>query len=318
MKLYSYDISSAYPFEASQLLDLRDCSFTRSSDVVSSSLLSSACYGFLVGDFTVYPDHPLAFCSPFIADRGDGTGTQVNFTGTVHDYPCLLDEVRALSRYDLGEFHLKSGWFISPLNGVRPRLPFKSIMESLYSQRGDDELKSYLVKRVMNGVIGKLLESRKDGDGNVIEYGEHYSPIYHALCTTRTRLRVFDFLVQNGITREELVHVGVDGVKTTRHISLPAQSPMGKWRCSGSEPTIVLSPGAVLTPGRNFKRTGYNELLAECLLRQGAYKLGRDPNDPIDLRRLFVNQTRVFKKLPHNGLALLVNKYPSDPVELGG
>ncbi|KKN72361.1 hypothetical protein LCGC14_0411880 [marine sediment metagenome] len=315
--LWSTDIASAYPFHASQLIDLRDCSFSR-----SNIMDETAYYGFLEGDFTVYPDHPLAFCSPFLTDRGDGT--LVNFTGTVPNYPCLLDEVRILYRHGLGEFRLKSGWFVKPLNGVRPNVPLNVLMTQLYDRRGGHQgmsnemsnLVSYIVKRVMTGIIGKLLEAYKDDDGNITKYGDLYNPIYHALVTTRTRLQVFDFLVQNEITRDELVHIGVDGVRATRYIHLPDQAPMGRWRSADSQPTFVLSPGAIITPYRNFKRTGYVDLLVECLTHPMAYQLGNDPSNPIDLHKLFLNQTRSFGVLPVTGERLLNMRCTSYPVEL--
>ncbi len=308
-EIWSYDLSSAYPWQASFLPDLRDCAFTR-----SASLIESACYGFLVGDFTVDPNHPYSFCSPFLADRGDGV--LVNFVGTKREHYCLLDEVRTLYQHDMGSFKLKDGWFVSPIVGTAPRKPFQSLMGHLYSQRGETELKSYLVKRVMNGLIGKLLETHKDADGNILEYGDLYNPIYHAVCTTRTRLQVFDFLVQNETTRDELVFVGVDGVKCTRRLDLPGRSPMGQWRCSGDGPAIVLSPGAVLTLDRNFKKTGYAELVADCLAHPTASKFGADPHDLIDLKKLFLNQTRTFAVLPQAGAALLNMKSVSDPIQL--
>ena len=272
----------------------------------------SAYYGVVVGDFTVYPDHPLAFCSPFLADRGDGV--LVNFTGTKHDYPCLLDEVRTLQRTGLGEFKMSHGWYMSPYNGVSPRHPFKPLMDSLYPSRSQSPLASYFVKRIMNGVIGKLLETRKGEDGGITDYGELYNPIYHALITTRTRLQVFDFLVNNDITPEELVFIGVDGVRATRYLPLPAKSEMGQWRNTGSQPTFILSPGAVITPDRNFKKTGYVDLILDICKRPSAAKYGVDKD--IDLRGLFRSQTREFEKLPKRGSELLERKYISSPVEI--
>jgi len=202
VKLYTYDLSSAYPYHASQLLDLRDCEFYR-----TPTIDIAAYYGFLQGTITVYPDHPLAYCSPFLADRGDGT----------------------LVNFRLGEFHPTTSWYIRPLNGVSPRHPFQEMMNDLYTQRGESELKSYILKRVMTGVIGKLLETRKDQDGNITEYGDSYNPIYHAIITARTRLQVFDFIVQNDISKEELVHIGVDGIRATKYLPIPRKAPMGKW-----------------------------------------------------------------------------------------
>lgn len=316
-ELWTSDLSSAYPSQAVKLLDLRDCIFS-----YSKQMRDNARHGFLVGDFTVYPDHPYAFCSPFLTDRGDGT--LVNFTGTQNNYPCLLEEVRTLYRYGMGEFKLNQGWFISPMSGVEPRFPFKMIMSQLYEKRDSQneliqelvELRSYFVKRIMTGLIGKLLETHRDEHGNIIEYGDLYNPIYHALCTTGTRLKVFEFLVSHNILREELVHIGVDGVKSTRYIDLPSRSAMGQWRSSKCEPAVVFSPGGIITPRRNFKRLGYDELVAQCIEKPGARLLYKVKEDPIDLRKLFLTQTRVFPELPRNARELLENRYLSSPVEL--
>ena len=299
--LYNYDISSAYPYEASNLIDLRDCTFRR-----SNTLIDSAYYGFLTGSFTVNPDHPLAFCSPFLAPNRDGFLT--NFTGTVHDYPCLLEEVRTLYRHEMGSFKLDYGWFISPSNGVRPRFPFKQFMQDMFALRGEDDLSSYLIKRVMNGVIGKMLETRKDSQGRITDYGDLYNSIYHALCTTGTRLRVFDFIVKNHISNVELVHVGVDGVKATRDVALPASSKMGAWRSSGRDSCFVLSPGGIVSSSRNFKGIDYETMLTWCLEHPGASSLS--PSD-FDLRRLFLNQTRDFSALPKTAGSLLHDRFIS-------
>ena len=303
--LYNYDISSAYPYEASNLIDLRDCTFRR-SDTLSDSLLNSSYYGFLVGSFTVNPDHSLAFCSPFLAPNRDGFLT--NFTGTVHNYPCSLEEVRTLYRHNMGSFKLDRGWFISPANGVRPRFPFKQFMQDMFALRGDDDLSSYLVKRVMNGVIGKMLETRKDAQGRITDYGDLYNSIYHALCTAGTRLRVFDFIVKNQISNVELVHVGVDGIKTTRAIDIPTASKMGAWRSSGQDSCFVLSPGGIVSSSRNLKNIDYDTMLTWCLEHPGASSLS--PSD-FDLRRLFLNQTRDFGALPKTAGSLLHDRFIS-------
>ena len=313
-KLWGYDLASAYPFQASRLVDLRDCTFSRSTE-----MRENAYYGFLIGDFTIYPDHPLAFCSPFLADRGDGVLT--NFVGTKRNFTCLLEEVRTLYRHEMGEFRLKSGWFLSPTSGVRPRFPFANLMSQLYGERTSRsgssdlmELQSYFVKRIMNGLIGKLLETHRDQNGNVIEYGKLYNPIYHALCTTNTRLQVFEFLVQYALQPTELVHIGVDGVKTTRYINLPAKSSMGKWRSSGCEPAVIFSPGGVVTPRRNFKRLGYEELVEKCVEKPGSHLIYKVKDDPIDLHKLFLNQTRSFSKLPRTAKELLEAQFLSEPI----
>jgi hypothetical protein len=163
----------------------------------------------------------------------------------------------------------------------------------------------------MNGIIGKLLETRKNPDGSVKEYGEIYNPIYHSIITSDTRLKVFAFLVGHNITREELVHIGVDGIEIKRHISLPTSALMGQWRDKGSQPAIVLSPGAIINAKRKFKGIAYPEILEEINRRPNSWKYG-----DIDLRRLSKNQTRVFANLPQTGLDLLCKTYLSNPLAL--
>jgi len=305
-QLWKYDLSSAYPWAASQLPDLRDCTLKKADGV---DILADA--GFLVGDFTVYPDHPYAYYSPFLVDRGDGA--LINFVGTARDYECTLDDVRLLYEYKMGEFHFKSGWL---LYWDTPYRPFTDVMEQLFGMRGESPLRSHLLKRVMNGIIGQLLESRRDNNGCVVEYGRHYNPIYHAMITNPVRLMVFEELVRLRIAEDELVHVGVDGFRTTRHTAtIPDTTPMGQWRCAGQEAAFVLSPGAIISPERRFKRTNYEDLLSECERRPTSYLLGKDRKDPINVRHLFLRQTRSFPKMPKNARELM-GVFESEPVRL--
>jgi len=308
-RLWKYDIASAYAYRAALLPNLNDCTICKAE---GSDLLSD--YGFLIGDFTVYPDHPLAFCSPFLVDRGDGV--LVNFTGTERNYTCTLHDIRCLYAHRMGEFHFKHGWLLSEPDD-HPTRPFANVMNKLYAMRGSSPVKSHILKRVMNGIIGRLLETRRDGAGNVLEYGENFNPIYHALITNSARLQVFAFLAKHKVRKEELVHVGVDGVRVMRKISVPDRVAMGGWRCAGCESAFVLSPGAIVTSDRNFKRTGYADLLAECGRRPTAYRLGSDRSDPIDLRRLFLTQTRGFTEMPKQARDLATKTYLSEPVHLG-
>lgn len=269
----------------------------------------NAHYGVLVGRFTVYPDAKYAFCSPFLEDRGDGV--LVNFTGTRENYICLLDEVRRLYWHNLGEFQLNYGWFIKPRKGVEIPYPFNQMMLKFFQSRAESPIASFFFKRVMNGLIGKLLETRKGSDGRISRYGDLYNPLYHSLITTATRMRVFEFIVNHNITREELVHIGVDGIKMTRHFPLPTRVEMGNWRSAGSQPTFVLSPGAIVNTARNYKQTGYDELLEQIKARPNTSMYGN--NGDIDLKLLPMNQSRVFPDLPKTGRALLSKSYLSSP-----
>lgn len=302
-ELHSYDIASAYPGEATKLIDLRDCEYWKSDTFGSRE--DGAYYGFVYGDLHLDPSHPFAFCSPVLTCQLDGT--LVNAVGNLpRDFYCL-DTIRFVNRYRMGEFKFKSGWFVHPYGGVRPRFPFKRVMDDLFEMRSLSDLASYCIKRVMNGIIGRLLESYANKDGNVTKYGKLYNPIYHSLILNRTAIHVAEFIIENGIAQPELVHVGIDGIKTTKFLIIPSASRMGHWRYTGSELTCVLSPAGILTKQR------FADLLVETMRRPTAYKLGRDSE--YDLRKLFLKQNRKFKRLPHNGLALL-GKYMSEAIVL--
>lgn len=330
MKLYSYDISSAYPYEASQLLDLRDCDFTKSS---SPSPDLSRYYGFVYGDLYIDPSSPYAYCSPVLTRLPDGQLT--NAVGHLPTDHYSLDLIRHVYTYELGEFQCRSAWYIHPRGGVRPRLPFKDIMTGLFSRRDSQnspysnnniitnradskakaELQSYFVKRIMTGIIGKLLETRKDRDGNV-RYGELYNPIYHAIILARVACRVSEFIINNGITKSELVHVGVDGVKATKYLPhIPSVAGMGQWRCTGSQPTIILSPAGIYTPDRSPQGVPLGIIQALFEAKPSSSRYSFDGWE-IDLRALQAKQNRAYPKLPKTGGQVLDNQYQSEAVEL--
>jgi hypothetical protein len=303
-ELWSVDLCSAHPGSSYDLPDLRDCSLVK-SDVMDENAYN----GIVIGDIKVDPSSQYAFCAPFLADRGDGT--LVSFVGTRENYVCLLSEVRTLYRYNMGEFNFKYGWFIRPIDGKYTRRPFQKIMSQCYRARSHSAIASIFFKGIMNGMIGKLLETRKNLDGSVKKYGEFFNPLYHCFITTDTRLKVFAFLVGHEITEKELVHIGLDGIKITRHISLPTQAYMGQWRSQGSQSEIILSPGALLNSKRRFKGIAYSEIVKEINIRPNASKYG-----DIDLQWIAKNQIRVFPNLPHTGQDLLNERYISNPLML--
>jgi hypothetical protein len=110
--------------------------------------------------------------------------------------------------------------------------------------------------------------------------------------------------------------VGVDGIKSTKYIPLPSQSSrMGQWICKGSQPTIILSPGRILTSTRpkNGATYGLLSALAEAYPNRRQYDAG---GTVVDLNTLHIDQTRVFNKLPRTGRELVSECCKSEPVVL--
>jgi len=308
-KLWKHDISSAFPAEAAKLPDLTECYIAEATE----SEIMEAEAGFMIGDFTVFPDHPYAFCSPFMTVMDDGT--PYNFVGTERNYRCSQADVKLLYEFGMGKFKFKKGWGIG---WYEPKFPLANAMNVLFAMRGDNPLRSYLLKRGMNGIVGKFLETRKDAGDEVIDLGKNYNPLYHAMVTNPVRLKVFRALVEHGVTQEELVHIGVDGFRSTRMLHLPGVAPLGGWRCAGSEPAFVLSPGSLVTHERAVRENRYNDLLEECTRRPTARLLGRDPKSKIDVAKLFLHQNRDYHSFPRNAKDLLLKTFNSTPIRLGG
>ncbi len=327
-RCFDYDLSSAYPSVAAELLDLRDMDFWKST--VYGRRERSAHYGFVRGHLYLDPSASCVHCSPIMVDLERMPGNPAGDFG--HGYYQTLDELRFIENNDLGKFDMVDGWFIAPRSGVQPGRPFQRIMNFLYNQRFHSDLAASVMKAIANQTIGKLIETRVDGD-----YGDLRNDIYHALILARTRVKVAGFLIQNDVLPSELVAVQTDGVRLTRHIPLSG-SGMGLWRCNGAIPTIVASPYKVYAGDKKPGHLTYDHVTSMVAARPGASYYGRtvkhritlkqaiqqgdislvgvldDLPAHLDLNSIPREQNCLFKRLPHSGHQLLSRTYQSTPV----
>ncbi len=315
---FDYDLSAAFPFEASRLLDFRKAQF-----LFSETERLDAQWGFVRGMVTI-----TSSVSPLVTTAKDGT--IISPMGTWEDY-LTLDEVRAIRKWGIGDFKMLDGWFIKFPFAVKP---LSLLMSRLYQQRALDPVLDGFSKRVANGLIGKMLEVFADGN-----YGKYFNPIWHSIVTARVRLRVADFIYSHKV-EANLIHVGVDGCLLDRDLGLSGAKVMGQWRYKGSEPSIVLSPGAVFTPSKHPKGLDYSTLrntiaahpnrsryevqLPHRVTLTGAVNdgrldlLGKERPEPefMDLVLAKYEQDRLYDKFPKNGRELLEQRFLSHPVVL--
>ena len=289
---HGFDMTSCYPSIAIRLLSLEGAEYRH-----SKKMLAGAVYGFLKGTLHINPAHPFAFCSPIVAEAD---GLVANYVGKVAGF-FTLEQVRFIEGNEMGTFTLKDGWFVFPHSGIRP---LEAVMTSFYKQRvvaGD--LLSQIIKRVIDGILGRLGEYHQN------EPTEFTNPVYHAMLRTGASLRVGQFLIQNEIRQDELIHVNTDGFHATRQLKLPARAPIGKWRSEESEPLIVLSPDVVLEGDR------CEPLLSQIRADKKAlsYELG---GKTINLMSLAAEQDRYFDKYPMSGGELLRKRFVSEPILL--
>lgn len=329
-EVFDYDANAMYPSCASDLLDLHDMEFWKSDKFGIRE--RGAYYGFLCGRLYLTPYSPVVYCSPIITDLDRIPGNPAGDFGD--NYYMTLDELRFIDRHNLGEFSMSSGWFMRPLGGVRPRKPFQSIMDYLYQRRYKSDLASSIMKGVANQIVGKLIETRVDGN-----YGELRNDIYHAIVLAQARIKVAEFLIQNEVRPNELICVQTDGVKLTRYIPVKGNG-MGSWRCNGSQPTIVASPYKVYVEGKKPGHLTYNLIagmvkehprstyyartvqhrvtLREAVQQGDISRVGEMEELPahLDLVGIVREQNRAFPKLPETGQALMGGKYQSEAVVL--
>ena len=330
--IFDYDCNAMYSSVASNLLNIRELEFWKSD--AYSSREQGAYYGFLRGRLYLDPSADYIHCSPIITDLSRLPGNPAGDFGA--DYYLTLDELRLIERNNWGEFQMKDGWFLKPYAGVRPTRPFQGIMDYLYQKRYKSELASSIMKGVANQLIGKLIETRVDGD-----YGELRNDIYHALILSQARVKVAEFLIQNEVQKDELVAVQTDGVRLSRHVQVKG-SGMGSWRCNGSQPTIVASPYKVYCQDKKPGHLTYDHIvemvrehpmskyyartvkhrttLRQAIQQDDIGKVGELDDLPahLDLIGITREQNRVFSKMPKTGAGLLGSTYSSDPIILGG
>jgi len=329
-EIWDYDVNSMYPSVASNLFNLHEMEMWKSDKFGSRE--QGAYYGFLRGRLYLDPSSPTIHCSPIIADLERLPGNPAGDFGD--DYPLTLDELRLIQRNGWGEFRMKDGWFLKPYAGVRPTRPFKEIMDHLYQQRYKSELVSSIIKGVANQLIGKLIETRVDGD-----YGKLRNDIYHALILSQARVKVAEFLLNNDVQKDELVAVQTDGVRMTKFVPVKGNG-MGSWRCNGSQSTIVASPYRVFCGDKKPGHLTHDMLVSmiqehplskyygtnvkhRLTLRQALQigdiaLVGTIDNLPahIDLLALTREQNRNFSRFPQTGSSLLSNQYQSTPIIL--
>ena len=330
--LFDWDVSAQYSSIASTLPHIHDLEFWRSNTITSRE--EGAIFGFCHGRLWVDPDHLMQHCSPIMV-KDIGNGLQGNPAGWLPEDCYSLSEVRFIQNSGLGEFIMEDGYFAKVQNGVKPRYPFKGIMEYLYQHRGWSEMCASVTKNIANQLVGKMIERLK-WRGN--REGELYNSVYHSLITTGGRVKVARWLLDNDIQKDELVCVQTDGCRITRDIPQLPTNGMGKWRCNGAFPTLVASPNIVLAQDRKPQHYTHDRIVDEIKVHpnQSYYgmlanhrttlgqaiewgdisKVGEVITLPahLDLFTIPRQQNRHYSKLPKTGKQLLSGVYRSTSI----
>jgi len=258
---YEYDLASAYPYEMSNLKDVSTAKVVRDT----SYFHSDADYGFC----RVRIESESDIENPDHLPCGLVDGSQRFYPSGVFYTTITKNEVEYISQLPNTKIDVLAGTY---LYCETNRYPFRHIIKKLYEfkdiyKRGDQTL-YLLVKILMNSYYGKgcqvipelnlktheeyslqendyldvyyWLNSGK-GQGKNFKPGQHFNPIYAAVITANTRIKVT--AMQNLLKRSCLA-VHTDSIITTEPIPDTLLSPgLGGWAFEVDGPGLIVACG---------------------------------------------------------------------------
>lgn len=219
--VYMYDISSAYPYEIRNLIDIR-----KSKTFSSSKYQKSAVYGFLRVRIDNTQEKHLP-CGVYIGKSLIYPSGVFYTTITKQEYDYMVFELGIPVDIIQGEWIELS---------YKPRYPFRHVFDNLYkmkdSYKDADKMMYKTAKILQNGFYGKFIQKVEDKRTGVVTVGRDWNQIYGAIITANTRIRMCR--IQN-LLKEKCLGVHTDSVITT--VALPdsllkrriRDSNLGRW-----------------------------------------------------------------------------------------
>lgn len=173
---YEYDITSAYPYEISNLVDIRFCKVEHSREVIPE-----ASYGFL-RIRVENPDGLHVPCGPM--------------RGKVRVYPAggyfqtvTLAEYQYLCEIGLDIEVFDAWWLIPPAKSRPYRRVVAELFDLKAQYKGVDKMLYSVSKLMLNSWYGKTVQMIEQWDGH-IDAGTSWNPIYGAVITANTRIKM--------------------------------------------------------------------------------------------------------------------------------
>jgi hypothetical protein len=160
-----------------------------------------------------------------------------------------------IERWKIGSFRLEKGWFGIP---YKMSYPMEATMQKLFNSRQRGGLAEKIAKRMAAGYWGLTKQTKSDGT-----FGDYFMPVWNADIADRCTVRVAEFIYRNKI---HPIHIGVDGILCQKKIEL-GENGFGKWRLSGTEPTLVVASGK-LWQGSKHPGGMYYEEIMELIKRR--------------------------------------------------
>lgn len=307
---HSYDLVSAYPSMIARLPSMNSLR----NVYYGQTIPDWTDWGIMYGEVEVDSD-----VSPIVFDIDDTS--YINPRGRWKDL-FTTGLIRWLEGWGVGKFRLENGWFFqfnlkedSLWNyPYRRAVNYLTNMRIQYQLKGDT-LAETIIKRMGQGLSGKLDEDRQDG-----KKGDFYNPIYALMVRSGVRIKVADFIYEKGL-QNDLVAVQVDGVRATRYVTIPQLNGIGCWRYDGCEPALVLSKGQVWSPSKRPFGIEYQQVL-DAMMEQperGYYEFTKGGGKhSIDLLLDATEPDRIYDRTLECGREVLGCVSRSRPITMRG
>lgn len=314
--VWDYDLNSAYPSFIAQQMDLRKGKWVESIDYVEGARYAE-CYG----DIKVNSSF-----SPIMFRAGERNSLPLNYTATgnrkTYFSKRIIDYIKL---YGVDEYKIDKGYWWIPNDDCG--YPLKETINKLYLEKEKSSgIKKEIVKRIMSGIYGKMLEMRESND--------LINPVWAEDIETGTRIEVAEFAMRNKL---DVIHVAVDGVVSATPATL-GEEGFGKWRLANVSKCICTGTGNValnnnghgdfsLTydkvkeliennpDAKEYKLSKMNPVTIAEALNGKWDKLGtlQEINKYIGIGQ---DEKRCYKVRPKNGGELLKGQFRSEPWDI--
>jgi DNA polymerase elongation subunit (family B) len=221
-KVHLYDINSAYPFEIAKLPNLAKGRFVYGKDKVAKG----AFHGWMhVKIFSKSHDmYSPEYYNP-IAIYIRKLNKNFYFGGNFECY-ITLDEYRIL-RNDF-DIQIVEGYYWIP-NELE--LLYNDIIYNLYEMKSNfknkDESLYDVIKKVMNGFYGLLIQKIPIAESKHFRTGNLFNPFHAAYITAGCRIQVYKAIKQFGA--HDLIAVMTDGIAFSTEKDFDLSNELGMW-----------------------------------------------------------------------------------------
>lgn len=241
---YQYDINSAYPYQISQLKDIR---YARVKQ--SNTYQNNATYGWLKCEMILSNDFSPVAVKINNVNRYPVGGFSKIITKQEYDYLIAQGE----------KIKIKNAWWL----WCDDVYPYKAEVERLYSLKiqlktSHDKLRYLLIKTILNAFYGKFIQvTTKHKKGKkVFEAGYLFNPMYASIITANTRIKLSD--VCNNYP-DNVVAVFTDCVITNKNLTnsgFNLSNGLGSWQLQRDGEGVIIGSG-VYQIGDNVHYRGY-------------------------------------------------------------